>query len=117
MGKPLADLIKSHDIAARDVNFAEPWEARAFAIAIALSESGRIEWDEFRERLIAEIGAADRANTEAAHYYECWLRALERVLAAKQIASVAEIEHSAESIAANPPMPTKAVSAGPIKIA
>ena len=35
--------------------FSAPWEARAFAMALKLSEAGHFTWDEFRERLIAEV--------------------------------------------------------------
>ncbi|SFN74019.1 nitrile hydratase accessory protein [Pseudonocardia ammonioxydans] len=55
--------------------FAAPWEGRAFGMAVALAESGRITWDEFRERLIARI-SVDPARA----YYACWLAVLEEVL-------------------------------------
>jgi nitrile hydratase accessory protein len=67
--------------------FHDDWERRAFAIAVALSEQGEIEWEEFRERLIAEIAAsgetADAPNPDAPGYYEHWLASLERTLARK----------------------------------
>ncbi len=64
-----------------EVVFAEPWEGRAFGIAVALHESGAFEWGPFRQRLIARIAEAER--TEAAFsYYRCWLAALEDVLVA-----------------------------------
>jgi nitrile hydratase accessory protein len=106
-----------------DVVFAEPWEARAFAMAVTLFENGRFLWNEFRERLIEEIAQADsaaalgNAPVEADAYYECWLRALEKLLGAKGILIAAEIERRAAAIAASPPAPTKALSRGPIKIA
>lgn len=72
--------------------FSAPWEARAFAIALKLSESGLFSWDEFRERLIAEVGASDRirardGTSDNGVYYERFLRALERIVAEKGIAS------------------------------
>jgi len=71
--------------------FSAPWEARAFAIALKLSESGYFSWDEFRERLIAEVGASDRirardGTSDRGEYYEHFLRALERILDEKGIA-------------------------------
>ncbi len=36
--------------------FAAPWESRAFGVALALHDAGRIEWEDFRQTLIAEIG-------------------------------------------------------------
>jgi Nitrile hydratase beta subunit, N-terminal len=52
--------------AAAEAVFAEPWEARAFALAVTLSQSGKFSWDEFRDRLIAEIAEADAALRPAA---------------------------------------------------
>lgn len=104
--------------------FAEPWEARAFAIALTLSGGKRFSWDEFRERLIAEIAQADAADegrgssdADPGQYYECWLAALEQVLRAKSLLGAEEIDRRAAAIAASPPAPTKAQSRGPIKVA
>ena len=64
--------------------FHDDWERRAFAIAVALCEQGRYDWDRFRDRLIAEIAAGDATTTpsdpHAPGYYEHWLAALEKVL-------------------------------------
>ena len=108
-----------------EVVFAEPWEARAFALALTLSAGGKFLWEEFRDHLIAEIAQADAAVSDAhaaadpahEHYYECWLSALEKLLREKALLNGAEIERRAEAIAASPPAPTKAQSRGPIKIA
>jgi nitrile hydratase accessory protein len=62
--------------------FAEPWQARAFGMATALSDSGAFEWEDFRQRLIAAIAAAERFDAPF-EYYACWLEALEAVLTAK----------------------------------
>ena len=75
--------------------FNEPWESRVFGTAVALCEQGLFEWDEFRERLIAEIAAADVKTTDPGHppatYYENFLSALERVLIDKGICDQADI--------------------------
>lgn len=67
--------------------FHSDWERRAFAMAVALCEQGRFEWDEFREELIAAIAAsgetAEAPNPAAPGYYEHWLASLERTLARK----------------------------------
>lgn len=55
--------------------FDAPWQSRAFGMAVAMSEQGRYGWEEFRGRLIAEIGEAPERE-----YYESWLGALERLL-------------------------------------
>jgi nitrile hydratase accessory protein len=71
--------------------FSAPWEARAFAIALKLSESGQFSWDEFRDRLMAEVGASDRirardGTSDHGEYYEHFLGALEKLLDEKGIA-------------------------------
>ena len=70
--------------------FSAPWEARAFALALKLSEAGHFTWDEFRERLIAEVGASDKirardGTSDRGEYYEHFLRALEKLLAEKHL--------------------------------
>jgi nitrile hydratase accessory protein len=77
--------------------FSAPWEARAFAIALKLSESGLFTWDEFRDHLIAEVRASDRirardGTSDHGEYYDHFLRALERLLAEKGIATSNERE-------------------------
>jgi nitrile hydratase accessory protein len=65
--------------------FAEPWEAQAFALAVALNERGLFTWPEWAEALGREIeraragGDPDTGDT----YYRHWLAALERVVAEK----------------------------------
>ncbi len=60
--------------------FAEPWESRAFAMAVALCEAGVFTWREFQGALIARIERQTDTSTEWC-YYEHWLGALEDVLA------------------------------------
>jgi len=77
--------------------FSAPWEARAVAIALGLSEAGLFTWDEFRTRLIAEVGASDRirerdGTANEGEYYEHFVRALEAVVTEKGIASLFELE-------------------------
>jgi len=68
--------------------FREPWEAQAFAMAVALHDRGVFSWGEWAQKLGAEIkraqaaGDPDRGDT----YYYHWLRALERMVAEKRIA-------------------------------
>jgi nitrile hydratase accessory protein len=76
--------------------FSAPWEARAFAVALALSEAGLISWGDFRVRLIEEIGSSDRSRerdgtSRHGEYYQHFLRALERTMAEMGIASAAEL--------------------------
>ena len=61
--------------------FREPWEARAFALAVSLHERGVFTWPEWAQALGAQIAAAPADDDW--HYYEHWLSALERLLANK----------------------------------
>ncbi|MGQ0481898.1 MAG: nitrile hydratase accessory protein [Pseudonocardia sp.] len=63
--------------------FAEPWEGRAFGMAVTLCESGLLGWDRFQAALIGRIKAweDDHPPGECYSYYGCWLGALEDVLA------------------------------------
>ena len=71
--------------------FHDPWERTIFAMTISLCEQGLYKWDEFRDHLIAEIAAAERAagpNAPASappSYYESWLAAFEKLLREKGI--------------------------------
>jgi nitrile hydratase accessory protein len=73
--------------------FREPWEAQAFAMAVALHERGAFTWTEWAAALAAEIktaqaeGDPDTGET----YYHHWLAALEKLVAAKALASRAEL--------------------------
>jgi nitrile hydratase accessory protein len=76
--------------------FNEPWESRVFGAAVALCERGLFDWDEFRERLIAEIASADArvadAGSPSTTYYERFLSAFERLLVDKGICAADEID-------------------------
>ena len=69
--------------------FREPWEAQAFAMSLALYDRGLFTWPEWAETLGAEIKRAQAAgdpDTGETYYYH-WLAALERIIAAKGVAS------------------------------
>ena len=71
--------------------FVEPWEARAFALVVALNEQGAFAWPDFQALLIEEIGAAERAGRHRP-YYESWLAAAERLFEALGLAACAEVD-------------------------
>jgi nitrile hydratase accessory protein len=68
--------------------FREPWEAQAFALALALNERGLFTWKEWAATLGEEIRKAQAAGDPdtAATYYHHWLATLERIVAAKGLA-------------------------------
>ena len=73
--------------------FAEPWQAQAFALAVKLSEQGHFTWKEWAAALAAELkSAADRGEADdGSRYYEHWLAALERLVAAKGLSDPASM--------------------------
>ena len=74
--------------------FAEPWESRAFGMAVTLAEAGLFTWDEFRDSLVTRI--AVRETEDDFRYYRCWLEALEeRLVLAGALDDVAVAERSA----------------------
>jgi nitrile hydratase accessory protein len=74
--------------------FREPWEAQAFAMALALNARGLFTWREWAATLADEIkraqakGDPDTGET----YYRHWLANLERLIAAKGVAST-DLQH------------------------
>jgi nitrile hydratase accessory protein len=69
---------------AGDKGFDEPWELRAFAMAVAAHHEGHYEWSEFQQSLISSIERWESdVDGEPWSYYEHWLTALEAVLASK----------------------------------
>lgn len=74
--------------------FAEPWQAHAFALAVRLSAEGRFEWAEWAQALSEQLRAAAAAGQpdDGSRYYEHWLAALERLVAAKGLADAATLQ-------------------------
>ncbi|MBW8710650.1 MAG: nitrile hydratase accessory protein [Mycobacterium sp.] len=71
--------------------FEEPWQARAFAIAVALHERGVYDWSEWTEMLGARIATADApGDGDAGSYYRNWLNALEAMLVEKGVTTAGE---------------------------
>lgn len=58
--------------------FEQPWESRAFGLAVGLSEAGILPWPEFREALVSAIQESERLDDDRT-YYEQWASALERL--------------------------------------
>jgi len=71
--------------------FNEAWEGRIFGMAVAMSEGRELDWEDFRQQLIAEIAEADKQVSESA-YYERWLAAFERLLDRQGLVPTVELE-------------------------
>ena len=67
--------------------FREPWEAQAFAMALALHERGLFTWPEWAATLADEIKRAQAAGDPDTGdtYYHHWLKTLERLVAEKGV--------------------------------
>lgn len=67
--------------------FEEPWQAQAFALTVKLNEQGQFSWSEWTEIFGAEIEAATSAGEGHGNegYYLCWLAALEKIVARKNL--------------------------------
>ncbi len=65
--------------------FQEPWQAQAFAMAVALQSRGLFAWSDWAEMLGQEIRKAQAAGDPdtGATYYRHWLATLERMVTAK----------------------------------
>lgn len=73
--------------------FGEPWQAHAFALAVALHRQGLFTWPEWTQTLARQIqaaqadGDADLGDT----YYRHWLDALETLAAEKGATGAKEL--------------------------
>ena len=71
--------------------FAEPWQAEAFAMVVALHERGLFTWDEWAHALSTKLKRPDSLE-DASDYYQCWLEALESLITVKNIAVKSDID-------------------------
>ncbi len=76
--------------------FAAPWQAQAFALAVHLHAQGLFTWPEWAEALAAEIRAAGAAD-DGSRYYEFWLAALEKLVAARGATNAHALRERAEA--------------------
>lgn len=69
--------------------FREPWEAQAFAMALALHARGLFTWNEWATALADQIKRAQAGGDpdSGETYYRHWLATLERLIAEKGVAS------------------------------
>lgn len=82
--------------------FQEPWQARLFAITLALHEAGHFRWDEWAQALSQAIrraqadGDADLGDT----YWLHWLSALEQMLRDRELAAPLQLAGLREALRA-----------------
>ena len=88
--------------------FRAPWEAQAFALALALHERGVFTWPEWAAALTDAIRRAQAAGDPdtGQTYYHHWLDALEGLVIAKGLADsqrLHALEHAWEAAAERTP--------------
>src|SRR3954451_12547818 len=87
--RAVAEAVPGVPCDAEGPTFREPWEAQAFAMALALHARGVFTWPEWAATLGSEIKRAQAAGDPdtGETYYRHWLAALERIVEDKGIAS------------------------------
>jgi nitrile hydratase accessory protein len=79
--------------------FREPWEAQAFAMVLSLYDRGLFTWTEWAAALAEEIRIA-QANGDpdtGTTYYRHWLATLEKMVAAKGVATLETLDRYREA--------------------
>lgn len=84
--------------------FEAPWQGRVFGMARTLCESGLYEWDEFRERLIAEIEhwESSHGTGDEYQYYDRFLAAFTRLLSDKDICLTHDLDERSDAFSQRP---------------
>jgi nitrile hydratase accessory protein len=80
--------------------FAEPWQARAFALTLKLTEHGHFsqkEWTAALSLILREATGAHDQLDDGSHYYEHWLTALETLAVQKGLADAAALSARKEA--------------------
>ncbi len=74
--------------------FAEPWQAKGFALVLALHQRGLFTWNEWAQALARQIAAAQASGDPdlGDTYYRHWVAALETLVAAKGASSSDELD-------------------------
>ena len=79
--------------------FQEPWQAQAFAMALALHSRGVFTWGDWAKMLGEEIKKAQAAGDPdtGTTYYHHWLATLERMVAAKGLTTPEALAHTCQA--------------------
>ena len=94
--------------------FEAPWEGRVFGMTVALSDGEVYPWNDFRDRLVAEITAAEEHGDDSG-YYERWLASFERLLLDSGVVTADELDARTAEYAAGVQVSVgRAVGARPV---
>lgn len=91
--EPHLTLLPGMPVQGDEPVFRAPWEAQAFAMALALHRQGVFTWVEWAQALADQISAAQSAGDAdlGDTYYHHWLAALEALTITKGLSSAAEL--------------------------
>jgi nitrile hydratase accessory protein len=73
--------------------FDEPWQGRAFAIAVLLVDRLGVSWTAFQRRLITAIASDPRRQ-----YYESWAAALESLVVDYELVEPSDLERATRHV-------------------
>lgn len=83
--------------------FNEPWELRAFALAVAAHQNGYYDWSEFQMALIGAIRRWEGSPENAPwRYYERWLEALENLLSGTGVLVDVDLDKRSNQLLSTP---------------
>ena len=85
--------------------FDAPWQSRLFATTMRLRAHDLLDWETFRQGLIAQIAAHEQEidHADDYDYWGCWQRALELLLDETGVVPAADVATTADAVAARPP--------------
>lgn len=90
-----------------EMAFEEPWEIRAFALAVSAHKEGRFPWSAFQGALIDSIKkweeGVDDLRDPSWSYYRHWVEALEKVLVDTGSLDPIKLEENTREILSTPP--------------
>jgi nitrile hydratase accessory protein len=70
--------------------FQDPWEGRAFGLAVSLFDAGRYPWSRFSDGLSKELATDPEGSPD--HYYEHWLATFEQLVLEQGLLDPAELD-------------------------
>lgn len=85
-------ILSRLDLAPDTPVFAEPWQAEAFAITVALHERGLFNWNQWAEALSTQVKAPGGDD-----YFAAWLTALESLLVSLNVTTTSDIDSLTEA--------------------
>jgi hypothetical protein len=83
-----------------ELAFDEPWQSRLFATTMAACDAGLIDYETFRDHLIAQV--AERDEEGLGEYWAAWQDAFEALAVDVGLVGDAEIAERAEAFAEHP---------------